>query len=211
MSARQVWSIALLIAVLLLAAAPAAAEPPPPRADPPGAGKAVAPGGEASVAVATAGPIGSTFVIRNDPGVAEVDPAVAYNPLRQEFLVVWCNDHPDYPDIQAQRLKWDGTPIGGPFYVATTGTVQREHPAVAYNNMRDEYLVVWDHYGGVGTLSSVRGRLVSGLGQVLGDSDILISRGPQLKSCSNPAVAYAFYPDRYLVVWERIVSGDISG
>ncbi|MCL6429711.1 MAG: hypothetical protein K6V36_02480 [Anaerolineae bacterium] len=204
MRARQVWSIALLISVLLLAAVPAAAEPPPPRADPPGTGKAVAPGGEASVAAAAASPIGSAFVIRNDPGVAEVDPAVAYNLARREFLVVWCNDRPDYPDIQAQRLKWDGTPIGGPFYIAT-GSVQRRHPAVAYNSIRDEYLVVWEHCEW--TLTSIRGRVVSGLGQVLGPSDILISDAPGLTSCFGPAVAYGAMDDRYLVVWEQD-SGD---
>lgn len=210
MRARQVWSFALLISVLLWAAVPAAAEPPPPRADPPGTGKAVAPGGEASVAAAAASPIGSTFVIHNDPGVAEVDPAVAYNLARREFLVVWCNDRPDYPDIQAQRLKWDGTPIGGPFYIAT-GSVQRRHPAVAYNSIRDEYLVAWEHYGGAGTLTSIRGRVVSALGEVLGTSDIVISHGPELKSCFGPAVAYGAIHDRYLVVWERSVSGSVSG
>jgi len=188
----------------------AAAESPAPRADPPVTGKAVAPGGEASVAVATASPIGSPFVIRNDPGVAEVEPAVAYNVARREFLVVWFNDRPDYPDIQAQRLNWDGTPIGGPFYIAS-GSVQRRHPAVAYNSIRNEYLVVWEHYAGVGTLSSIRGRVVSALGEVLGPSDIIISHGPELKNCFNPAVAYGDMHDRYLVVWERSVSGSVSG
>ncbi len=207
MRGRQVWSIALLIAVLLLAAAPAAAEPPPPRADPPR--KAVAPGGEASHAVAAASPIGSTFVIRNDPGVAEVDPAVAYNLARREFLVVWCNDRPDYPDIQAQRLNWDGTPIGGPFYIAS-GSVRRRHPAVAYNSIRNEYLVVWEHDAGVGTLASIRGRVVSALGEV-GPSEIVISHGPELKHCFGPAVAYGSMHDRYLVVWERFVTGGVSG
>lgn len=187
----------------------AAAEPPPPRADPPVTGKAVAPGGEASVAVVMDSPIGSTFVIRNDPGVAEVEPAVAYNPARWEFLVVWFNDRPDYPDIQAQRLKWDGTPIGGPFYIAT-GAVQRRHPAVAYNSIRDEYLVVWEHKEGSGTLTSIRGRVVSALGEVLGASDIIISHGPELKSCFSPAVVYGATHDRYLVVWERSVSGSVS-
>jgi hypothetical protein len=210
MRGRHVWSIALLIAVLLLAAAPAAAEPPSPRAEPPRAGKAVAPGGEGSVPVATPGPIGSAFVIRNDPGVAEVEPAVAYNPARQEFLVVWCNDRPDYPDIQAQRLKWDGTPIGGPFYIAT-GQVQRRHPAVAYDSIRNEYLVVWQQEGGPGTYSTIRGRVVSALGEVLGTSDIVISHGPELKNCFSPAVAYGVMHNTYLVVWERSVSGSVSG
>ncbi len=62
---------------------------------------------------------------------------------------------------------------------------------------------------------SIRGRVVSALGEVLGTSDIVISQGPELADNYNPAVAYAFYPDRYLVVWERRVvmgmSGDIEG
>ena len=208
MGIKRVWGVALLVSVFLWTAVAVWAEPPPPRSGPPRNEEAEVTAEAGFLgAASTAGPIGGTFVIRNDPGLAEVYPAVAYNRQRQEYLVVWYNDRPDYPDIQAQRLRWDGTPIGGPFYIAT-GAVQRRYPAVAWDSNHDRYLVVWEQKESSGT--GIRGRLVSGAGQVLGESDIAISEMPYVWYGFRPAVAYAYVSDRYLVVWKRSVSGSIS-
>ena len=156
-------------------------------------------------AVNAGGPVGNSFVIRADPE-QEVHPAVAYNSQRQEYLVVWYNDRPGNDDIRAQRVARDGTLIGGPFYVAATGA-ERRYPDVAYNSQQNEYLVVWEHDDG--TRPNIRGQRVSATGQLQG-GEITLGTGAALRSRYTPAVAYASASDKYLVVWESFVQGNIA-
>ena len=87
-------------------------------------------------------PIGTQFPILNDSSVTEVSAAIAYNPQRQEYLVVWYNDRPGNDDIRARRVARDGTPVGPAFYISIGPGAERRYPDVAYNPQRNEYLVV---------------------------------------------------------------------
>lgn len=153
-----------------------------------------------STAGAGGGPIGSRFVIHNDGSKEEVGPAIAYNSQRGEYLVVWYNDRPGNDDIQAQRVSRNGTLIGGAFYISAGQGAERRYPDVAYNNQRNEYLVVWEHDAGVGP--SVYGRRVSATGLVLGSQDIVFASNPSINTnYLQPAIAYSTTSDHYLLVW----------
>ena len=151
------------------------------------------------VSVNAGAKIGNAYVVSDDPEV-EVFPSVAYNSTRQEYLVVWYNDRAGNDDIRAQRLTRDGLKIGSPFYISAGAGNDRRYPDVAYNSQHDQYLVVWEDEGTLGT--SIHARRVSGTGMVLDTSDIVIrSGGGSTWTPVKPAVAYAYTSDCYMVVW----------
>lgn len=179
--------VALFGTVRLELAQPASADP-------------VRPPGLGPKAASASGPIGSAFVIRAD-SEQEVYPALAYNSQREEYLAVWYNDRAGCDDIRAQRVSRNGTLVGGPFYISAGCNDDRRYPDVAYNSKHNEYLVVWEHYDGL--WYNIHGRRVSGTGQVLDTTDIVIISGSNMLTPANPAVAYAYTSDKYLVVWQE--------
>jgi len=75
--------------------------------------------------------------------VKSFNPAVAFNIIHEEFLVVWYNEQgPNTWDVFARRVGLDGT-LGTWFSVATGAGQKHSRPVVAYNPLLDEYLVVW--------------------------------------------------------------------
>jgi hypothetical protein len=143
--------------------------------------------------------LGTSFTIVADTP-REVSPAIAYNSQRKEYLVVWYNDREGNDDVRAQRVRYDGKLLGPLFYISAEN-VERRYPDVAYNSKHDQYLVVWEQ-NSISEGYSIKGRRVSGTGQVLDTTDIIIrSSGYNLYTPVKPAVDYAYTSDRYLVVW----------
>jgi uncharacterized protein YlbG (UPF0298 family) len=134
----------------------------------------------------------------------EQSPSIAYNSQRQEYLVVWYNDHPGNDDIFAQLVSSNGVLLRGPFSVSYGSGADRRYPDIAYNSKHDQYLVVWEHYDTSSGYYGVKGRRVDGSGLVLDANDISIESGSNLHTPSKPAVSYAYTSDRYLVVWEDV-------
>lgn len=168
-----------------------------------------------STSMASGSPLGYNFAIHNDSGLTEVNPAVAYNSQRQEYLAVWYNDRPGNDDVRAQRISKNGALVGGSFYISAGVGAERHHPDVAYNSQDDEYLVVWESCG-TGYDCGIHARLVSGVGQVLAVTDTVIATGTLgTENDLNPAVSYASTSNKYLVVWEQetqtTYSRDIRG
>ncbi|MFN2164670.1 MAG: hypothetical protein ACK2U9_00230, partial [Anaerolineae bacterium] len=147
-------------------------------------------------------PIGSNFEVMDDPSLEEMAPAVAYNPERQEYLVVWYNDRPGNDDIRAWRFNKQGQPLGGPFYVAAGPGASRRNPAVTYALGENQYLVVWQNddpsYG-----FGIRGQRLNGTGGKMG-GEIMIRHGAaSLYTPGVPKVEYALAAGKYLVVWHE--------
>jgi hypothetical protein len=154
-----------------------------------------------SGSVLLSGPLGYNFTIRNEIGLVENNPSVAYSSARQEYLVVWYNDRPGNDDIRAQRVSQNGTLIGGSFYISAGAGADRRYPAVAYNSKNGQYLVVWEHNDGL--WNSIRARRVSETGEILDATDIVVTSGSNIITPAKPAVEYAYTSDRYLVVWHE--------
>jgi hypothetical protein len=149
------------------------------------------------------GQIGYNFTIRNDSGLKEEKPSIAYSSDRQEYLVVWYNDRPGNDDIRGQRVSKNGGLVGGPFYISAGAGADRSDPDVTYNSKSQEYLVVWRRYESAKGYS-IQGRRVSANGQVLGNADIIIRDfGYNFYTPNDPAVAYASTSDKYIVVWDE--------
>jgi hypothetical protein len=131
-------------------------------------------------------------------GVENCSPAVAYNTLHDEYLVVWHTKQDEYTwDIWARRVGRDGS-LGSWFNVDTEEAGKLFEPAVAYSPTHDEYLIVymyewdaddydiyahrinWDSKGPTGRIYV----------DAYGDMQ------------QNPSVAYNSQTDEYLVAYE---------
>jgi hypothetical protein len=155
-----------------------------------------------------------------DPDYDAVDAAVAYNPTADEYLVVWAG-HEDCGvfvgenrEIFAQRLGGKGPLIGPRIGISRVGPdcdpdYRVFEPAVTYNAIDDEYLVVWSGEDNVGGLVlgelEIFGQLVTGDGILTGPEDFRISdmagTGSSQFGAASPDVTWNGTANEYLVVW----------
>ncbi len=140
---------------------------------------------------------GGRFLIQNLAGVPETEAAVAYNPLRQEYLVVW-----RAAEIWGRRVSRQGMLLGSAFRVSPEE--EGITPDVAYNSATDEYLIVWHN------LLGIRGQRISALGAHLGGVLNIVPGTPSFHYYDQPAVAYASTSDRYRVVYRYPKASDSS-
>ncbi len=148
--------------------------------------------------------IGSRFLIPAFVGI-NARPDVAYNPARNEYLVVF--DRGDGTaglwGIHGMRLDAYGTPVGAQFTFVYSTMVSYLAPAVAYSTQSGQYLVVWFRDQRVSpTQWGIEARTLSGDGSTLGP--ILEITGLQeYLQPGWPDVAYGRAWDEFLVVWDQ--------
>ncbi len=143
-------------------------------------------------------------------------PRVAYNPIADEYLVVWQDSRTSAwtsSDIYGQRIAGDGTLLGANFVIADDPAAQNQ-PDVAYSPFGRQYLVAWDDEREIGTTGvDVYAQWVAGTGALLGGNFALSTT---LNSQENVAVGYNPAQNEFLVVWEDsrnlgITSTDLYG
>lgn len=150
---------------------------------------------------------------------AATAPAVAYNSTNNEYLVVWEGDDNTAPlvinenEIFGQRLNAvDGAAVGANDLrisdMGPNGDLEffARNPAVAYNVVLNEYLVVWSGADAASVEEEIFGQRLTRVGASIGSNDFRISdAGPDgtLKfAARNPAVAFNPGVQEYLVVWQ---------
>jgi hypothetical protein len=149
-------------------------------------------------------------------------PAVAYNRTNNEYLVVWQGDDNTPPlvdgehEIFGQRVDGaTGAEIGADLRLTDVGpdgnaSYDAFSPAVTYNSVNNEYMVVW--YGDDDTAPLVDGeyeifgqRVNGATGAEIGANDFRLSdMGPDGDTsyvARYPAVACNSTNNEYLVVW----------
>jgi hypothetical protein len=124
-------------------------------------------------------------------------PAVAYNYLHREFLVVWQNEWSGSWDIYAQRVSLAGQKVGSWFCI-TTGAEDRIQPAVAYNATNDEYLIVWMKEAS-SNVYEIWGRAIAWNNSSQKAEKQIITY-PN-RSFYGPRVAWNSFRNEYMVVW----------
>lgn len=151
-----------------------------------------------------------------------LNPAVAYNSLDNNYLVVWEGD--DTPgdlvegemEIFGQIVSASGSQVGySDVRISFTGpdgntAYAARNPAVAFNTVYDQYLVVWEADNPESGLADnefeIWGQVVDPLLFPLWGGNFRISSmGPDGNAsfdAGRPAVAYNPTPDEYLVVWD---------
>ncbi len=123
-------------------------------------------------------------------GSSQHSPALAYNSTRNEYLAAWI-DSTGMGAVKALRLGPDGQPIGGEIVISGQQAMPATGSQIAYQPSQDRYLVVWSGMEGV------KGRFVSGSGQVSGDvvsvsptGDASVAIGRHLPGSDSFLVAY---------------------
>jgi hypothetical protein len=135
------------------------------------------------------------------------NPDLVYNSATNQFLVVFDDDRLvsfDH-DIYGQLVNADGSLSGANFTISFPSTDQLL-PVVAYNNLANQYLVVWQDDRNSATNADIYARVVNGNGSMSG-ADFAISTASSDQT--RPDLAYAASANRFLVVWEE--SADIYG
>lgn len=129
----------------------------------------------------------------------EYGPAIAYNSVHNQYLVVWENMWPGGThDIYAQRLSATGQLLS--WFAVSTSSNNQMNPSVAYDPVNDRYLVVWVYdYAGDGSDWDVYGRFIPWNGPDPGMTDIIIC--DWTSGQAHPVVTYALAQQEYLVVW----------
>ena len=156
------------------------------------------------------------------------NPTVAYNSINNEYLVAWEGDDNssglvnDEFEIFAQRLNAaTGAELGADSRLSDMGpdgnaNFSAFHPALAYNRLNNEYLVVWEGDDNSGALADqefeVFGQRINAATGAEIDADIRLSDvgsdGDANLDAVFPAVAHNSDFDEYLVVW---FGNDIAG
>ena len=142
-------------------------------------------------------PLDYYFMIANEAGNIS-NPAVEYDSVHNEYLVIWQSNPPQETHIYAERVSAQGIPLGRST-VSPPLNIERRNPDLAYNSQRDTFLVVWEQFNG--TYYNIHGRIFHPNGAI--GNEFILGTGTALANRYKPAVAYASTSDKFLVVWER--------
>ncbi len=122
----------------------------------------------------------------------QVEAAVAYNAIDNEYLVVWRDG---VVDVHGQRLSASGDLLGARLTICSASR-QQNYPAVTHNPDANEYLVVWDdhrpnmHY-------DIYAARITADGVVAAEIALCTLPGDQRR----PKVAFSSSTSGYLVAW----------
>ncbi len=145
--------------------------------------------------VATAGtPTGPLLTVSAPLGQQQL-PAIAYNSVDGEYLVVWQDNRAGNWDIWGQRVDLDGGLLGGSFAICSNAGTQLL-PDVAYNLDTNQYLVVWEDRR---TDADIYGQLLDADGTPNGTE--LQLAGADATARRRPRVVYNPISGEYLVVY----------
>ena len=155
----------------------------------------------------------------SNPDHDGVEPAAAYNPSTNEYLVVWAGNNRDHPstdfefNIYGQRINAStGERVGQNDFLVSDQDFNSEldagRPAVAHNPTTGEYFVVWEADDTVDGEFEIWGQRLTASGDPVGANDFRISdMGPDTSpafAAVTPTVAHNPANNEYLVAW----SGD---
>ncbi|MBN1976980.1 MAG: hypothetical protein JW918_06225 [Anaerolineae bacterium] len=148
--------------------------------------------------------LGGWRTYRSD-NVDNLASAVAYNSVRDEYLVVWEDHYASEIAIYARRVGSDGYEIGSAIQVAHYGTYTSCQPAVAYSPLHDKYLVVYAQDSKPSlppyTDYNIIGQPINGDGT---KTELGFNIGAKFPIHQRrPAVAYNPTYDEFLVTWDE--------
>ena len=142
--------------------------------------------------------------LSNEIIVSELDnskysPAIAYNSLHNQYLVVWENEWPgNYHDLYGQRISSTGKLLS--WFAISTNTKSQMQPSVAYDPVHDRYLVTYIYdVVGDGSDWDVYGRFIPWDEPDPTLIDFVICNWTSGQW--HPKVAYGLAQDEFLAVW----------
>jgi uncharacterized repeat protein (TIGR01451 family) len=132
---------------------------------------------------------GGNFQISDTMAGRGAGPSVAFDPVNDQFLVVWADDRggvPEEREIWGQRVDINGADVGGNFLISAQSGYENA-PLVEYHPEQAEYLVVWNRDPSFPSPSDVHAQRVSPAGALLGGRIDVAVTGQQ-EACSDFAI-----------------------
>lgn len=146
--------------------------------------------------------LGASFNISTTANpAADVPVAVAHSPNSQVWLVVW-QDNLATDVIFARTVTSGGVAGAADIAVsdAPAGSGENQAPAVAWDSVNDQFLVLWTQFNAAASQSAIRGRFVSTTGAALGTGSFAVSATSAAVRLS-PAVTFNPVSQRYVAAW----------
>lgn len=132
----------------------------------------------------------------------QINPAVAYDPIYDRYLVVFGYDYygngSDW-DINGRFIPWNGPDAALLDFGICTWDSDQKHPAVAYGQTVQEFMVSWVNTP-AGQPSYISARRVFAAGGFAPGDGFTVSSGPELRDF--PDIAYNLARNEYLIVWD---------
>ncbi len=167
------------------------------------------------------GRMGETFQLASYPGRYCYQLRAIYNPMWDEYGVAYTCWHglTGY-DVFATRVRWNGAAWNAYDTITVAATERSEtHPALAYNEHADAYLVVWTEQSTRFDARLWMRRLSAADGKWLDETSEVNGAAGEQRAMAD--VAYNPTRDRYLLVYlfeadgpadvrYRIIPGDLS-
>lgn len=148
--------------------------------------------------------IGAPITISDEYACPE-SPSVASTGDGQ-FLVVWHDYRGDSPKIFAQLVDVNDFDEGGfqaeENIMVSTEPGNHKYPAVAYDNINDQFLVAFVNEDSSGEVFSILGQRVDGNGSIEGMDENFMILGDTYNAL-NPAVSFDSYNEKFLVTWDQ--------
>jgi hypothetical protein len=136
--------------------------------------------------------------------VDRAQPAVAYDPINDRYLVVWANDFygdgSDW-DLYGRLIPWNGPDAGLTEFPIESNSRTQSYPEVTFALAQQEFFVVWNNTGG-GSPKDIEGRRVNLDGSFPFNSVVTVASGATDRS--NPDVAYNLDRNEYLVTYDEL-------
>jgi uncharacterized repeat protein (TIGR01451 family) len=132
---------------------------------------------------------GGNFQISDSMAGRGAGPSVAFDPVNDQFLVVWADDRGGADverEIWGQRVDTNGADVGGNFLISAQ-TGYENAPLVEYHPEQAEFLVVWNRDPSFPSQSNVHAQRVSPAGALLGGRIDVAVTGQQ-EGCSDFAI-----------------------
>ncbi len=141
-------------------------------------------------------PSGPDFAIAVRRGISQKYPVVGFESLHRQFLVVWVDRRQRSQGRLYGRFIGDGGQVSSAEFAVTRGGGAQDGPALACDEARGRFLVVWRDAGSPG----IYGTFVHP-GEASPGKPIPIAEGKTASPLSPYGIAYAARHDVFLVVW----------
>jgi hypothetical protein len=158
--------------------------------------------------VGSDGSLRPSFNVATGEAEKRWQPIVAYSPAQNGYLIVYTYElSADDFDPYAKRVSSDGGWMSGEFPIKNETGLQVA-PRVAYNNVHDEYLVVYENAWADGLKDIAAQRVRASDGALLSWRNIATGTNEWRVF---PDVAYNEASTRYLIVYHYYDTSDVEG
>ncbi len=141
-----------------------------------------------------------------------VNPSLAYDSVKQRYLVIWTNVADDgRTAIHGRSVTADGTLASLQAIVAATAS-QVDNPRAAFDPKQQRFLIVWDCYCGAGDAGrnwDIHGRSFRSDLAPIGQS-VAITNGRNNEHEQSASVAFDPITERFLIVWRHTATANHS-